>query len=262
MTTRRERLERRADRRREWADKAATRSTASLNSAHDAVAGIPFGQPILIGHHSEKRHRAAIKRQDQCMRRGVDEADKATDHNNKADGIDRQLRTSIFSDDADAVEALEVKIERLEAQRTHAKTVNAAWRKAKKPDANDKIGWAKVAEILGTTLDKLQEARMNQARDFCDRGPYPAYIGQNLSGNIKRCRDRLKDVQRRQERADAATEAGGVIVEGQGDYCTVTFAEKPSRDTLGSLRAAEFHWSGGSWTGRRAHLPECIEESQ
>jgi hypothetical protein len=49
--------EERADRLEDRADKAHTRSDAALTQAQGMASGIPFGQPILVGHHSEKRDR-------------------------------------------------------------------------------------------------------------------------------------------------------------------------------------------------------------
>lgn len=58
------RLEVRADRHEHAAEKAG-RESESRYSAYRAIAdGIPVGQPILVGHHSERGHRAAIKRMD------------------------------------------------------------------------------------------------------------------------------------------------------------------------------------------------------
>jgi len=56
--TRRERLERKLERRREWAEKAKTRADALSEQSHKMMSVIPMGQPILVGHHSEKRDRA------------------------------------------------------------------------------------------------------------------------------------------------------------------------------------------------------------
>ena len=52
---------RRAERRRDWAQKAEERSSRYFEKSEAAVSGIVPGQPILVGHHSEKRHRAAIE---------------------------------------------------------------------------------------------------------------------------------------------------------------------------------------------------------
>lgn len=55
-----ERSERLADRAASEQRRGEDRSQA----ARDAVVGIPLGQPMLVGHHSERRHRAAIARSD------------------------------------------------------------------------------------------------------------------------------------------------------------------------------------------------------
>lgn len=66
-----ERAEERSDR----FDGYSENRMADAESAHKAVAAIadniPFGQPILVGHHSEKRARADAKRIESGMRRAV-----------------------------------------------------------------------------------------------------------------------------------------------------------------------------------------------
>lgn len=116
MSTRRERLERKIEKRAEWAEKAEARSTQRYNAARAATEHIPFGQPILVGHHSEGRHRAAIKRSDTNMRKACEESTLAKHHESKAEGLARQLDRSIFSDDENAIEAIEVRIAEHERQ--------------------------------------------------------------------------------------------------------------------------------------------------
>ena len=125
MTTR-ERLEAKLDRRQEWADKATARSQQHADTAYQMADAIPMGQPILVGHHSEKRDRRYRERIGGHASRSVEEAQKAQHHASKADGLERQLDRSIFSDDPDAVEALEAKVEALETERDAMKRANAA----------------------------------------------------------------------------------------------------------------------------------------
>ena len=56
MTTR-ERLARKVERRLEWAQSRQTEASRRWTTAHTMADGIPFGQPILVGHHSEQRDR-------------------------------------------------------------------------------------------------------------------------------------------------------------------------------------------------------------
>src|SRR5260221_357080 len=53
--------ERRAERFRELAEKHDNISNGRHFAARQELAMIPPGQPILVGHHSEKHHRAHLK---------------------------------------------------------------------------------------------------------------------------------------------------------------------------------------------------------
>lgn len=102
--TRRERLENKLEKRKEWAEKASQRCSAEFEAAHQITEHIPLGQPILVGHHSEGAHRRALERSARHMDRGCEEFEKARYHEAKAEGLASQLETTIFSDDPDAVE--------------------------------------------------------------------------------------------------------------------------------------------------------------
>lgn len=52
------RAERRAARRLEWAEGREMKANQAGEQARSMASVIPFGQPILIGHHSERRDRA------------------------------------------------------------------------------------------------------------------------------------------------------------------------------------------------------------
>jgi hypothetical protein len=108
--TYRERRARRAERLRGWADKREARSDTALGRAHQIMDAIPFGQPILVGHHSEGRARADVRRIDSGLRSGFEHADTARDFRSRADNIERAAARAIYSDDVDAVERLEQRI--------------------------------------------------------------------------------------------------------------------------------------------------------
>lgn len=128
-TGRRERLERKAEKRREWAESRERKSSAALEGARRIADGIPFGQPILVGHHSEGRHRRDVARIENGMRSGLEHGRMAQEHEQKADGLEEQLRGAIYSDDVDAVERLEQKLRGLEQKRETMKSRNAAYRR-------------------------------------------------------------------------------------------------------------------------------------
>jgi hypothetical protein len=180
--TYRERREARAEQLRGWAANREARQD-TLNQAaraDEATTGIPFGQPILVGHHSERRHRNAIARMDRAMSAAVENSRKAASMAGRADEIEAQAAGAIYSDDADAVERLREKIAALEIQRAEIKRINAAARKGTVTDA-----------------ERLILARANQYAPITGKGGgYPAYHLTNLSGNISRLRKRLAELEK------------------------------------------------------------------
>lgn len=248
--TRREYLEKKLEKRAEWAAGREAKSTAAFNRFRSIGDGIPMGQPILVGHHSEKRHRRDIGRMDSALRQASESSQMAELHRSKAAGLEAQLDGSIFSDDPDAVEALEARISELEAKRERKKGSNKAFKKGDQ-------AWS---EFLGITLEQAAAARKAIMEGYSwTQQPHPAYELSNLGGNIGRLRKRLVDVKARAARMEKA-EAVGVLIEGTGDYIRVTFPEKPAREVLNALREAGFRWGGGSWTGRRDALPEIVKQ--
>lgn len=188
MTTR-ERKEARLARRLEWADKRAAK--AEHGFAH-AMDGLPDnGQPILVGHHSEKRHRGAIAKADNRIRKAFADQTMAQLHTSKAGGIADQLDSSIYSDDVDAVERLAERIAGLEAERDRYKAQSAACRKRKGQPVE-----VAFAEMIRAGIFTEAEAKDLIFVCSCFRGDplrgWPSYKLSNLSGDINRNRKRLE----------------------------------------------------------------------
>lgn len=73
-----ERAEQRAERYLQFSQNAEKRSLSLYNESQKMASFIPFGQPILVGHHSEKRDRAFRNKISQKMDNSIMEADKAS----------------------------------------------------------------------------------------------------------------------------------------------------------------------------------------
>lgn len=255
--TRRERLEAKVERRRDWAGKAAARGDARIAGAERLADQIPLGQPILVNHHSERRARRDAERIRSGFEKGFGERALAEHHEAKADGLEAQLDRSVFSDDADAVAQLVARVAAREAACARIKVLNAALRREVKAGLPE--GW--LYRVGATEAER--RAIENNARYNWDHAPtFAPYVTTNLRGRIAADKKRLADVKARQARAAAAEAApGGVVVQGTGDWVRVTFAEKPAREVLDALKAAGFRWGGGSWVGPRAGLPAGLEGS-
>jgi len=85
------RLARKADRYGEWAESRERKEVAEHNRVHSLLDGIPAGQPILVGHHSERGHRRTLEKADNAMRRAVENHQMAESHAHKSAACARAL---------------------------------------------------------------------------------------------------------------------------------------------------------------------------
>jgi hypothetical protein len=259
MATRRERLERRAELRRKWAESRQNKAEMEWNKSDlsESVSGIPLGQPILAGHHSEGRHRRAIERAHRAMERAFENKKMAENHISRAAGLESMLDNTIFSDDPDAIEALEAKIVGLEEERSKNNQINKII--LKKPagiSTPEKIADMASIGIGEETAKKLFEP------DFCGRIGIPSYVNHNIGGRIKAARDRLviiKQTKENQERAEKS-ETGVIGFMNRYGSFVVTFSEKPDRSILTELKSAGYRWLKGSWVGPKEKLPMSVSE--
>ena len=112
-----ERAKQKAEKYNEWKKSAMEKADAHYNASTEAVKDIPFGQPILVDHYSAKKHRAALKKSDDNMRKCVALISKAAEHENKAEYWER-MEGKI---DLSMPESIEYYAHRLqEAKRIHS----------------------------------------------------------------------------------------------------------------------------------------------
>lgn len=179
--TYRDRREARAERLRGWAEKREAKAEAAEAKTRQISDMIPLGQPILVGHHSEGRHRRDLERINNGWRASIENGRKAEDMRSRADNIEAAAERAIYSDDPDAIERLTERLTELEAERDRIKAYNATCRKgAPDPDVLDDAQRRELATITRVTAYNLGK-----------KGEFPAYVLSNLGGNITRQRKRL-----------------------------------------------------------------------
>lgn len=160
-----ERAEARAQRLRSQAEAAAER-------AHATLAPIPPGQPILIGHHSERAHRRAIDKADRAMRQAVELSRAAEQASGSRAGY------AISADDPDAIEALQAKLERLQEKRERIKADNRA-RRGTHP--------AFVLQNLGANIRRVK-ARIEELSRAAERASEPEAVTMQGEGyRVEEC---------------------------------------------------------------------------
>lgn len=80
-----ERAKAKAARYSSWSNSAQAKSDESYNASQEGRDFLVLAEPIKVGHHSEKRHRALIERNWNRMSKSVEFRDKAEEHEQKAE---------------------------------------------------------------------------------------------------------------------------------------------------------------------------------
>ena len=117
-----ERQEARRERYIQRAAKARRNAAFAARKAGEMAAVIPAGQPILVGHYSEKSDRRYRERIGQTMDKAIRLDDKADYYAEKAETVGRG---GISSDAPDAIVLLEHKLTEREAKQARMKEINA-----------------------------------------------------------------------------------------------------------------------------------------
>lgn len=183
------------------AEKHQRESQQRYKTASKMASAIPFGQPILVGHHSEKSDRAYRKRINQNYDKASEHADTATHYQDKLEGIHNN--TAISSDDPDAIAKLEQKLEGLQHNQAEMKRINKIIRSTKKLEGEERVKVvAEKANISESGAQKLL------APDFCGRIGYPSYALTNNNATIRNTKQRIEqlraDLDRIAEQGEAA----------------------------------------------------------
>ena len=237
----------RVERLRERAERATAEASARFGSRNiDTLRGMA-GEPIKVGHHSERRHRKLIERADNDMRKGCEAMDLARDLGRRADVAERS--DAVDSRDPEAPDLLRAKLVDREAEHARMKAINAAHKRY-------------LADPASLEADGIAVPIAQAVRDYApvvpwQSRPFPAYCLSNSNKEISRLRDRIAALEARAATPDRPSVTVGdvVISEDPGrDAVLVVYPGKPDEATRARLKADGFRWapSVGAWTRRRS----------
>ncbi len=99
-----------AERYQRWADAREAKSTEYYEASHEGKDFLVLAEPIKIGHHSEKRHRALIERNYNRMAKSVENTKIAEQHESKAEYWERKANVINLSM-PESLEYFEYKVE-------------------------------------------------------------------------------------------------------------------------------------------------------
>lgn len=236
------RREEKAARMRELAEKHEQAAASSHQAARKMGEAIPFGQPILIGHHSEKRDRNYRARIQSKYEKAAEHQEKAKYFRGRALSIEGN--TAIFSDDPNATEKLAEKIERLEARQELMRETNKLVRK------KDLAG----LEALGYSPARV---KLLFTADFCGRIGFADYQLTNNGANIRRLKKRLELETNKSHHTTKEVNWNGVRVldNVEENRLQLFFPGKPSDQVRTDLKRGGFRWSPmeGAWQRHRSN---------
>ena len=110
-----ERAKAKAERYARWAASAEKKSDQYYKTSHAITENIPMGQPILVGHHSEARHRRDLERSWNAMGKSVELSKVAESHESKADYWEKRAKDINLSM-PDSLEYYEFELEKAKAK--------------------------------------------------------------------------------------------------------------------------------------------------
>lgn len=242
-----EKKEARIERLEERAVKATQESESRYQSSKQIGGRFEAGQPILVGHHSEAKARRDQERMWSQMEKSVEAGKKAERLQQRATSA--EMSTAISSDDPEAVVKLKEKLQKLETDQKLMKDINAAWRKFKKNPAS---------------LDKsdLEEKYKAHIRKFepeytWQKGPFESYQMSNNNANIKRTKERLKELIEKSfdETTTLYDENDIQVIDNvEENRVQVFFPGKPSAEIRKKLSSSGFNFSrtNGAWQRKRS----------
>ena len=234
-----DKLQARKDRYTELAEKAAKDSAAAAQRSRDMISAIPMGQPILVGHYSEKRDRAYREKAWDKLGQSVKLADKANYYEGKADSVGK---AGISSDDPNAIAKLGQKYKALKRQQAMMKDANKIIRS--KVDDAEKI---KKLQEIGVS-DEVAHKLITP--DFMGRTGYADYKLTGNTAEMRRIIDRVLEIDKNKERAAETPKSEdyskyGFKVERNTDInrLQLKFDGKPDEKTRTLLKSSGFRWS-------------------
>lgn len=123
-----DRAEERAERFEGYSASRSADADAAQASAQTIMDGIPLGQPILVGHHSEKHARKDAERIENGLRRAVKMWDTATYWTRRAEGAIASAKYKERPDvRARRIKTLEAERRKMERQAQAAEAVRGRW---------------------------------------------------------------------------------------------------------------------------------------
>jgi hypothetical protein len=240
-----ERKESRISRYEGKAAKARHEANAQQEKAESLASVIPFGQPILVGHHSEGAHRAHLKKVEGAFRKSFEADGKAAHYLDKAETAKKNH--AISGDNPEALELYKKKLAGMLEAQEQMKAVNKAYKAG---------GWEAVKKSGILSEDTIEKLIADFNRFHFEDKPFAAYALTNNNANIRTVRQKIEALEKldTREAGGKITFHGGELVENEdANRVQFIFDGKPGEEIRKLLKSYGFRWapSEGAWQRQR-----------
>ncbi|UKA23348.1 DUF3560 domain-containing protein [Photobacterium damselae subsp. damselae] len=237
-----DRIEEKRSRLEERAAKARKESDRYYQSSKERASHIPFGQPILVGHHSEARSRREADRIFNDMGKSVSFDKKAHRLESRAESIGTG---GIASDDPEALKKLKQKLSNLESSQSIMKRVNALIRRSDKNQNYDIID-----DLIGAGLSEKQ-AKTILEPDHMGRRGFASFSLTNNNAETRRIKKRIQDLEKLHNSEPIEYHYDKWSMFEDDGRIQVKFSAKPNDEICAILRQHGFVYSPSRRTSVR-----------
>jgi len=260
----------------ELAIKNKEKADAEFNHSRKMGEAIPFGQPILVGHHSEKSDRSYRKKIQRSFERGIENNKKSEYYTDKAQAIENNY--AIRQDDPEALKKLKEKLAGIEANIEKVKTHNKKCKQIvlcafgyptgtsiantngnfkrycfifndktiERKDVVNGIQWEakRIPDEIRERIENwIKTGKFNQPELKEDQKKYDSYVLENLNGNKSRIKKRIETIQTLEKLDDIDVTINKIRIYTEDGRVRVDFGYKPSEETRTTLKRSGFRWS-------------------
>ncbi len=141
----------------------------------------------------------------------------------------------ISSDDPDALEKLRKKLESLQKQQEYMKRANAYYKKHQTMQ-----GFEGMDNDAAVYMDSYIQL------NYYEHKPFPSFRLQNNSANIRRIKERIAELEKRDSAAFGegwVFPGGSVVMNMEDNRIQIFFDEKPEEDIRRELKSNGFKWA-------------------
>lgn len=213
-------------------------SDSNYKASKDISKWIPFGQPILVGHHSEAHHRRDAEKIHSYIDKSIHHEKTAKYYSDKIESL--SSNSTISSDDPDAISKLEAKLAAMQHRHQFMKDVN-------KILSSKKLSEGQKEE----QLSDLNISPNKVASLIKNKKGFPRYELSNNTQNMSQVKKRLgqlkaklaKAVESPIETAEYLDLGFTLVLNREIDRLQLIFKDKPPEETRNLLKSHGFKWS-------------------